>query len=209
MKKAVIFDMDGVLINSEYFYFKRRMDFFDSLGIEPATRNFKDFVGLSDRMIWEKLVPNDFIKRKLLKEKYIKYREINKIEFKKVLNNSVEYVFMELKKREIKLAIASSSEKKEIFRMIKECELEKYIDFVISGEECIESKPNPDIYIKTIKALNILPKEALAIEDSLLGIQSAKAAGLEVAALYQKDYDLDQSQARYKIKDLKEIIELI
>lgn len=90
--------MDGVLINSEYFYFKRRMDFFDSLGIEPATRNFKDFVGLSDRMIWEKLVPNDFIKRKLLKEKYIKYREINKIEFKKVLNNSVEYVFMELKK---------------------------------------------------------------------------------------------------------------
>jgi len=209
LKKAVIFDMDGVLINSEYFYFKRRMDFFDSLGIEPATRNFKDFVGLSDRMIWEKLVPNDFIKRKLLKEKYIKYREINKIEFKKVLNNSVEYVFMELKKREIKVAIASSSEKKEIFRMINECELEKYIDFVISGEECIESKPNPDIYIKTIKALNILPKEALAIEDSLLGIQSAKAAGLEVVALYQKDYDLDQSQARYKIKDLKEIIELI
>lgn len=93
--------------------------------------------------------------------------------------------------------------------MINECELEKYIDFVISGEECIESKPNPDIYIKTIKALNILPKEALAIEDSLLGIQSAKAAGLEVVALYQKDYDLDQSQARYKIKDLKEIIELI
>ncbi len=63
MKKAVIFDMDGVLIDSEYAYFLRRMKFFDSIGIEPGTRNFTDFIGLSDSMIWEKLIIDDKNKR--------------------------------------------------------------------------------------------------------------------------------------------------
>ena len=64
LKKAVIFDMDGVLIDSEKFYFNRRMKYFDEIGIEPASRKLIDFVGLSDSMIWEKLVPKDEEKRK-------------------------------------------------------------------------------------------------------------------------------------------------
>lgn len=209
MKKAVIFDMDGVLIDSEYAYFLRRMKFFDSIGIEPGTRNFTDFIGLSDSMIWEKLIIDDKNKRERLREEYKKYREINKINFKKVMNKSVKYIIKNLRDKNIKVAIASSSEKKEILRMMNECEITEYIDFVISGEECTESKPNPEIYIKSIEALNILPKEALAIEDSTLGIASAVSAGLEVLGVKQKDYDLDQSKATYTISDLDEIIKYL
>ena len=57
--------------------------------------------------------------------------------------------------------------------------------------------------------MNILPDEALAIEDSTLGIYSAVSAGLEVAALRQEKYNLDQSKATYIISDLKEIVDLI
>ena len=209
LKKAVIFDMDGVLIDSEKFYFNRRMKYFDEIGIEPASRKLIDFVGLSDSMIWEKLVPKDEEKRKKLKAGYIEYRRINKIKYKEVFNPSAKAVIEELSKRKIKIAIASSSEKKEIYRMIQECNLEKYIEFYISGEECERSKPCPEIYLKALGSLGVDKEEALAIEDSSLGIEAGKAAELKVIALEQEDCTIDQSKADYKIKDLKEILDII
>lgn len=209
MKQAVIFDMDGVLVDTENFYFKRRMKFFDELKIEPATRKIQDFVGLTNEMIWKMLVPKDEEKRKILRGKYVNYSKQHEVCFSEVLNPSVKEVFSKLKDKNIKIAIASSSEKKEILRMIKECKLNKYIDFVISGEECIRSKPDPEVYIKAVQALDLLQTEALAVEDSVLGIRAAKLAGLTVGALVQKDYYIDQSEADYKMNDLIELIEQI
>lgn len=201
--------MDGVLIDSEMFYFNRRMAFFDSIGIEPGTREFKNFIGLSDKGLWEFLVPDDETKRKELKERYFNYRKKNSIDFMKVLNKSAKYVITKLKSKDIKVAIASSSEKKEILRMVKECELDQFIDFIISGEECSESKPNPEIYNKATKALGLSPKEVIAIEDSELGIAAAKAANIEVIALEQGYETIDQSEAKYIIKDLAELLDLM
>lgn len=112
----------------------------------------------------------------------------------------------ELKDRNLKIAIASSSERKEILRMVEECGIASCIDFVISGEECVQSKPDPEIYIRAIKALELLETEVLAVEDSALGIRAAKAAGVTVAALEPRDYYIDQSEADCKVNDLIEII---
>ncbi|OCA98698.1 HAD family hydrolase [Clostridium beijerinckii] len=198
--------MDGVLVNTESFYFKRRMKFFDELKIEPDTRKIEDFIGSTNGMIWEMLVPNDDEKRNILKEEYSKYCKEHEVCFQEILNPSVKEVIRELKDRNIKIAIASSSERKEILRMVEECGIASCIDFVISGEECTQSKPDPEIYIRAIKALELLETEVLAVEDSALGIRAAKAAGLTVAALVAKDYYIDQSEADYKVNDLIEII---
>ncbi|NSB12697.1 HAD family hydrolase [Clostridium beijerinckii] len=204
MKQAVIFDMDGVLVDTESFYFKRRMKFFDDLKIEPATRKIEDFIGSTNGMIWEMLVPDDE-KRNILKEEYLKYCKEHEVCFQEILNPSVKEVIRELKDRNIKIAIASSSERKEILRMVEECGIASCIDFVISGEECTQSKPDPEIYIRAIKALELLETEVLAVEDSALGIRAAKAAGLTVVALAPRDYYIDQSEADYKVNDLIEI----
>ena len=209
MKKAVIFDMDGVLAYTENFYFKRRMNFFDELQIESPTRKIQDFIGSSSDMIWEMLVPNDEKKREELKEEYLKYSKDHEVNFKEVLNPSTKEVFKKLKDKKIKIAIASSSGKPDILRMIKECELNYYIDFVISGEECKKSKPDPEIYIETLKALDLSSIDVLVVEDSTLGIRAAKLAGLMVGALMQKDYNIDQSEADFQINDLSEIIDKI
>ncbi|WP_343217284.1 HAD hydrolase-like protein [Clostridium sp. YIM B02500] len=63
-----------------------------------------------------------------------------------------------------------------------------------------------EIYIRAIKALELLETEVLAVEDSALGIRAAKAAGLTVVALEPRDYYIDQSEADYKVNDLIEII---
>lgn len=209
MKKAVVFDMDGVLVDSEQFYFKRRIKFLEELKIDQTTRKIQDFVGLSNDMIWELIVPEDEEKRKILKEGYFNYSKEHDVYFPDVLKSSVKEVFSKLKDKDIKVAIASSSEKDEILRMIKECKLDKYVDFVISGEECTKSKPDPEVYVKAIETLGVLPEEALAVEDSVLGIRAAKLAGLTVIALEPKDYYMDQSEADYKIDDLIELMERI
>lgn len=209
MKKAVIFDMDGVLVFTENFYFKRRMNFFDKLKIEPPTRKIQDFIGLSSDMIWEMIEPKDEKKREHLKEEYLNYSKEHKINFLEVINPSIKEVFKKLKNKNVKVAIASSSGKDDILRMIKECELDDYIDFVISGEECKKSKPDPEIYIEALKSLDVSPTDVLAIEDSTLGIRAAKSAGLMVGALMQNDYNIDQSEADFQISDLSEIIDKI
>ncbi|NRT79099.1 HAD family hydrolase [Clostridium beijerinckii] len=206
MKQAVIFDMDGVLVDTESFYFKRRMKFFDDLKIEPATRKIEDFIGSTNGMIWERLVPDDDEKRNILKEEYSKYCKEHEVCFQEILNPSVKEVIRELKDRNLKIAIASSSERKEILRMVEECGIASCIDFVISGEECVQSKPDPEIYIRAIKALELLETEVLAVEDSALGIRAAKAAGVTVAALEPRDYYINQSEADCKVNDLIEII---
>ncbi|MFW2490172.1 HAD family hydrolase [Clostridium chromiireducens] len=209
MKKAVIFDMDGVLAYTENFYFKRRMSFFDELKIEPSTRKLQDFIGSSSNMIWEMLVPDDEKKRENLKEKYFKYSKEYEVNFLEVMNPSSKEVFAKLKDKNIKIAIASSSGKHDILRMTKECELDNYIDFVISGEECKKSKPDPEIYIETLKVLDLSPTDVLVVEDSILGIRAAKSAGITVGALVPKDYHIDQKEADFQINDLIEIIDKI
>ncbi|WP_432405604.1 HAD family hydrolase [Wukongibacter sp. M2B1] len=206
MKQGVIFDMDGVLVETEHFYFKRRMQFFDELKIEPPTRRIQDFVGLTNDMIWNMLVPKNKERRRALKEEYVNFSKKHEVCFSDLLNPSVRELFNKLKDKKVKIAIASSSEKKYILEMLEQCKLGEYADFVISGEECKQSKPDPEIYIKAVKALDLSEAEVLAVEDSTLGIRAAKSAGITVCALVQKNYDIDQSEADYEINDLMEIL---
>ncbi|KOF58205.1 hypothetical protein AGR56_00575 [Clostridium sp. DMHC 10] len=98
MKKSVVFDMDGVLVNTEYFYFKRRMKFFNELEISPGSKQIDDFIGLTNSMIWEMLVPKDTKRRKTLQEKYVKYCNEHPAYFPKLLNPSVKNFFKRIKR---------------------------------------------------------------------------------------------------------------
>lgn len=90
--------------------------------------------------------------------------------------------------------------------MIKECDLDSLVDYYISGEDCQNSKPDPEIYKKAIEVLEMNPEECIAIEDSSVGIESAKQAGLYVLALKQKDYKVDQSSADETITRIKDVL---
>ena len=187
MDKAVIFDMDGVLIDSEPYYFERRMDFFKAKGIQPGSDKFEDYVGNSEKQTWKV---------------YLEYKKHHGIDFQKALRSSVPQVLTKLSEKGLSIGLASSSPRKEINQMLSDCQLEKYFSFTISGEEVKESKPNPEIYTISRKMLNC--PDCLAVEDSTLGIASAKAAGIYTVALKQA-FLMDQREADVVINELEEL----
>lgn len=84
-------------------------------------------------------------------------------------------------------------------------QLSSYFDAVVSGEDFEESKPAPDIYLHTLQELAVAPQECIAIEDSEKGIASAKEAGLEVWAMRDEHFGMDQSQADAFLTQLSDI----
>lgn len=206
MKTAVIFDMDGVLIDSETFYFQRRMDFFKEKNLTPGSSDLLDYVGKTEQGIWEYLVPGDERLRADLRKEYVEYRKSHPIDFIKALRPAVKPLLEELKKQDVPLALASSSPRHEIERMLEDCQLADYFSYVISGEELHESKPNPEIYLL---AMQHVPSDRyIAVEDSVLGIQAAKAAEIYTIALKQA-FPIDQSAADLIISDLSEVASVI
>lgn len=209
MINGIIFDMDGVLIDSEFFYFNRRMTFLEEKRITPYSDNFHDYVGQTNEEIWNQMVKGDSTLKAQLKEEYTHYSQANPLSYGEALNEGVIETIHELKERGCKVSIASSSAKEMIENMIDECGLTSYIDYYISGEELRRSKPDPDIYNKAVKELSLKKKECLAVEDSPLGIQSATSSGLFTLAMKPKEIHLDQSKADVIITNIRQVLNYI
>lgn len=211
MYKGIIFDIDGVLVNSEKFYMERRMNFFKFIGLRPGSSDINDFVGSNATKIWEVLVPDDSDKREELKDIYLtEYEKNNPIDFKKYANEDLELVMEKISNSNIKISIASAGSVKNIEKFLNDADIKKYVDFYLSGEELKENKPDPEIYIKASNKMGIDKEDLLVVEDSVLGIKSAKRAGLKVVALKPQDnYRIDQSEADMIIDRLRDLLNII
>lgn len=208
MIKAVIFDMDGVLIDSERYQYKSfeilfkkyklNFDDFDWIG-KTAEQNIKDILNKNK----SKLNINQ-----LSKEKRTIYHKIikSKIKTKKYAIPILKY----LKKEKIKIGLASQSKIKNINFIFSLLKIKKYFDFIVSSEDVKSSKPHPEIYIKICKKLKVSPKESIVIEDSPIGIKSAISAGLTCAGLITEFYNKKKlKDADYLLNNLMQIKKLI
>ncbi|MFC0233211.1 HAD family hydrolase [Vagococcus entomophilus] len=215
MKKieAVIFDMDGVLVDSEEFYQERRSEFLVSQGLTVRKIPMNQLIGLTFKKIFPKLVENSeqFSEKKVaeLEEAYKEFKKQNIIPYETLLNPEVKEVVKKLKAAHVKVAIASSSTKIAIDKMVAQCELEDEFDLLVSGQDFKETKPNPEIYTYTVQALGVMPENCVVIEDSEAGIAAAVNAQLEVWALVDSRYQMNQEKANQKIYSLKEVLKVL
>lgn len=198
--------MDGVLVDSEQFYHEMQMKFFQEIGHQPANGSLNDYVGLSEEDGWRLAIPDEKSRQQIIPQ-FQSFMQLNKIDYARYLNQYVLDFLNLLQKEEKKLAIASASAQKDIQQMIQQCNLEGYFDAIISGEEVVRNKPNPDIYLKALQELEIEKEEAVVIEDSSVGIQAAKAAGITTWAVKYPLYDLDQRQADVVLSGFGEVVE--
>ncbi|MCI9122022.1 MAG: HAD family phosphatase [Oscillibacter sp.] len=207
MVKGIIFDMDGVLVDTEWYYQQRRAEFFQRMDF-PSPVN--SFVGSNEQAIWEALVPDDPEFRQQMLMAYRAYRRLHPVPYQELLNPQVPGLFRALKERGLKTAIASSSYLGGVRKVAEVAGITELVDFMISGEQCAAYKPDPEIYLRAMEALDLTPETALAVEDSPTGITAARRAGLRVYALRPRpELTLDQSAATAVIEQLNDVLEYL
>lgn len=208
--EAVIFDMDGVLIDSEPFYVNNLYNFLKSHYKNVSFKEVSKIAGASSEYMWKLMAYwwGKEISPLEIEEKFFKWTTEN-IQFYDIINPYVRTVIKKVKNYGLKTAIASSSPMKEIEEVVKVCELQDYLDLMVSGDMFKESKPNPEIYFYTCKRLGIDARNCLIIEDSTYGIEAAKKTGATVIGMKDYRFGFDQKQCDYLISDLLELLNFI
>ncbi len=210
MIKAVLFDMDGVLIDSEPVYSQRKIDFFSQYGCHFTKERMNSFAGLDLDVIMQKLFPEKSgAELERIIDIYRQFSETYPFPYAEILNAGVKETLRALKQQHIKTAIVSTSPKKSINEMISTCNLETMFDLIVSGEDYPKSKPDPAVYNAARDVLGYEADEYLVIEDSDTGISAAKGSGLLVAAIRADKYGFLQDQADILIDTVDEVLDII
>jgi beta-phosphoglucomutase family hydrolase len=178
---GVIFDMDGVLVDTEPIHMLIEKQIFEEIGIDVDDSYHETFVGRSSKEMWMEIVekfglemlPEQLVARK--KEAYITY--LGTLPAMPVIEG-VEALLSDLALKGKKLALASSSGMSNIRFIIERSGLDKYFDVVVSGQDLPRSKPDPAIFLLAAKKLGVLPKDCVVIEDAYAGVKAAKSAGM-------------------------------
>jgi len=185
MLKAVIFDMDGVLINSPEYLIDIFNKILDGHNVKISHDDRKKTIGLSIK---------DQIK--FWRERYNIEEEIDHLEFIKDAlrlefemmgdelkpNESIFALVKELKDNGIKIAVATSSTKERAEKILELIGLKDKIDSLVAAEDVKKHKPHPEVFLKAAKELGADPENCIVFEDAINGIEAAQAAKMKIVA---------------------------
>ncbi len=230
-KKVIIFDMDGTLIDSIGIWNKVDVELIKELGYvgelnedeiqQQRDDKLREYSTLENPYIWycqflnskygSNLTGEETLKKRYdIAQNYLK----NEIDYKKDVPKLLEI----LKEKKYTLVIASTTRKKnmEIYlsenaNLINKANLKDYFSIIYTREDAKEIKPNPEIYFKLLNELKIEKEQCLIFEDSLIGVEAANNAGIEVVAMYDKYSDLERDEikkkATYYFKNYSDVIQ--
>jgi beta-phosphoglucomutase family hydrolase len=196
MIKAIIFDMDGVLVDSEPFHIEIEKQQFLLNQISISDEEHSQYMGVASDVMWKEIAEHHSFNVSVedlteqFKVQSIQYfSELDEIPVMPGLIDLLE----KLSRKNFPMAVASSSYPEIIKIILEKTGLLKYFKVIVSSQEAGKSKPEPDVFLLAARKLGVLPQNCLVIEDSANGIKAAQAAGMSCVA-YQGSGANPQSQ---------------
>lgn len=210
--KYVIFDMDGVIVNSEPVIMKAALDALREGGIPASIDDFTEFIGAGEEHFiigpCNRAGHDDLIK-KITEQMFLNFE--NSIGEMEVFP-SAKPLIEELTRRGIIIALVSSAAERKLTASLKAAGIElKNFRVILSGSDVTEKKPSPAPYLLAAERLGADPSDCLVIEDALSGVRSAKSAGMSCAAVTTSfgGAELKSAGADFICGDIIEILDII
>ena len=213
MIKALRFDMDGLMIDSERVTFECYQEILNGMNLTMDEEFYKTLLGKPLKGIYQRFYDvygNDFPIEDVIKDVHAlmaKRFETEGVPIKTGLKSLLEY----LKENNYKTIVATSSNRDRVDTILSQAQITDYFDDSICGDEVTKGKPNPEVFLKSCQKLGVNVDEAIVLEDSEAGIQASYDAGIKVICIPDMKYPEKQYEEKtFKIlKDLNGVTEYL
>jgi HAD superfamily hydrolase (TIGR01509 family) len=212
MKKAVLFDMDGILYDSEAYYMKGTIEQMRAYGYEGPAEKIYAVVGTTmdgTYQILHDLLGGRVSKEQLEKGNDYYFGVLHPLDYRSIMFPGVPEQLKRLQDAGIRLACCSSSPEKTILDSLDAMGIRPFFSFVESGENVHHPKPDPEIYLLAMQSLGLQPQDCAVYEDSETGIASGRAAGCFTIARRDTRFHQDQSGADLLVADIREMADTV
>jgi HAD superfamily hydrolase (TIGR01509 family) len=210
--KAIIFDMDGVLIDSEPLWRRAMIKGFSDVGIPFTEEDCRKTTGLRFNEVVEFWINKFEIKHVSAKwvENNVMTLLLDLVEKEGKAIENVHELITYSKTKGLKIGLATSSSNAFMQAVLKKLNLSDAIDMAVSAELMTYGKPHPEVFLTCANKLRVLPSECFVIEDSINGVISGKAAQMTVIAVPESEYQYTNkfAIADYQCVNMKQVLEL-
>lgn len=210
--KAIIFDMDGVIFDTETVYLKVWSDVFEKYGYKMTKEIYASVLGTGRENV-KKVFLNNFGNEIPIDHMYIEKDEnlAKEIEKGVPLKLGAYEILTYLRENDFKIALATSAISERAFKQLKQANIESFFNVIVCRDDVRKTKPNPEIFLRAANKLGVMPEQCIVIEDSSAGIEAAVNAGMvPIHVVDLKEADEKILRNSYKsFNDLNEIIKEI
>ena len=221
MLKAILFDFNGVVINDESIHREITNDLIVGENLRPisALEYYQFCLGKSDRVCLRELlsyrgrtITEDYLTRLIQKKAQLYRAKIERLDILP-LYPGIRKLLDQIQLHRLAIGLVTGAIRSEVINILERAELLTYFSIIVAGDDIATSKPQPDGYLSALEQLNRLdstlqlePSQCLAIEDTPVGIQAAKQAGMSVVGVaHTYPYHFMQRQANWAIDHLSEL----
>lgn len=207
--EAVIFDMDGVLIDSEPIHCEIERKIFDKLGVVVTEALHRSYMGASGDFMYADLKSRFGLSATV--EELVEMDDLFRCDYIKLLtgihpNDGVISLLREIKMAGLKLAVATSSSPQIVDILLNRCQIAPFFDAIVTTSEAGNSKPSPDVYLLAAQKIGVAPASCIVFEDSPNGLLAAKKAGMYCVAVQTGSIsEHELSKRDYLIQSFNEI----
>ena len=202
---AIIFDMDGVIVDNHQYHLQSWLSFFERNGIHMTEVEYKEKVNgrvmhaILPKILGRSLSSDEI--RRLGEQKEAEYRELYKADIQPT-SGLIDFL-QELQQKDIPRAIATSAPPSNVDFTLERTGLRAYFPVIVDDTMVTTGKPDPEVYLKSAEQLGMPPNRCVVFEDAILGIQAGKSAGMPVVALATTHTreELEATEADYIIDD--------